>query len=42
MRTIPSLLPAFLKDRAGNIAISAGLTAPLFIGVLRLASITVI
>ncbi|MGQ2951326.1 MAG: TadG family pilus assembly protein [Agrobacterium sp.] len=36
MRTIPSLLPGFLKDRAGNIAISAGLTAPLFIGVLAL------
>lgn len=36
MRTIPSLLPRFLKDKTGNIAISAGLTAPLFIGILAL------
>ncbi len=36
MRTIPSLLPRILKDKTGNIAISAGLTAPLFIGILAL------
>lgn len=36
MRDIHSLLPRFLKDRTGNIAISAGLTAPLFIGILAL------
>lgn len=36
MQNISSLLPRFLKDRTGNIAISAGLTAPLFIGILAL------
>ncbi|MBP2506606.1 putative membrane protein [Agrobacterium tumefaciens] len=36
MRDIHSLLPRFLRDRTGNIAISAGLTAPLFIGILAL------
>ncbi|TGU11273.1 hypothetical protein EN799_67135, partial [bacterium M00.F.Ca.ET.156.01.1.1] len=36
MRTIHSLLSGFLRDRAGNIAISAGLTAPLFIGILAI------
>lgn len=36
MQTISSLLPRFVKDRKGNIAISAGLTAPLFIGILAL------
>jgi uncharacterized membrane protein len=36
MQTISSLLPRFLRDRTGNIAISAGLTAPLFIGILAL------
>lgn len=42
MRTIHSLLSGFLRDRAGNIAISAGLTAPLLSASWRLASITVI
>ena len=36
MLTISSLLSRFAKDRRGNIAISAGLTAPLFIGILAL------